>query len=244
MLLTIGTFLPACGDSASQTSGSEECPQGKEGCSCEETAPFCQNGLKCLSKLCVDPGPESDPTTTTASPTTGGGDATSEASTVGSSGMQGDSTSTTGPPPVPMDPQVCAFEPVLLWEFSGYTFFSVRVNGAMSDANVREACLACDLKPACAGLDPCEHNDEYCQKIDFLINSCGAVLTSYSDKLCGTTYVPECPELVNLNLFNYMGDSWPDFAPGSSCGAVAGSWCADGLEYMDLNALCVTPIAE
>jgi len=117
----------------------------------------------------------------------------------------------------------------------GTTWFRVPVVGAMTDNNVRAACLALGLRTPCAGEPGCTFNDTLCSQINYE-NSCGNPMLRLSQAICNGQSPSQCTALNGV--YQYMGNNW---VSNSACGALSGNWCSQGSEVTNQFALCVAP---
>ena len=122
----------------------------------------------------------------------------------------------------------------LLTTWNSWKYYKVPVNGVMSDANVRNTCLACGLNPPCQALAGCTYNDNLCKQTNNE-TSCGNPGLGLAKQLCGVNAAPSnCPALYNV--YHYMGFNWVNQA---ACGAIANNWCTVGTNYNNQFAVCV-----
>jgi hypothetical protein len=125
----------------------------------------------------------------------------------------------------------CATSFSLVGVAGGVSFYRVPVSGAMTDNNIRAACLAAGLRVPCQTNGSCAYNDTLCVRVG-PESSCGNPMYILSQTICGGQYPSGCPALSGV--FQYMGNAWV-----GGCGAFSGQWCAQGNSYSNQHALCV-----
>ncbi|MDX2052539.1 MAG: hypothetical protein SFV15_09125 [Polyangiaceae bacterium] len=116
-------------------------------------------------------------------------------------------------------------------QFGGREWYKVQVFGAMTDANVKAACLAAGLKVPCTGAGGCMYNDGQCSPTAEM--GCSVPMNSLSQFLCAASPTA-CPPL--FGVYQNMGGTW---VGGSACGADSTGWCIQGASVNNKYALCV-----
>jgi hypothetical protein len=118
-----------------------------------------------------------------------------------------------------------------LGSVNGREFFKIKVDGKMSDTNVRQTCEASGLKTPCNDKPNGSYSDGLCADVGFRDD--GYPMRTLSRAICSNADPSGCKALENV--FQYMGEKWN----GEACGMVNGSWCAYGNQHENQFALCV-----
>ena len=111
---------------------------------------------------------------------------------------------------------------------NGKTFYKVKVNGAMNDTNVYNACINKGLKVACNHENGGTFSDNLCEDIGW--RDGGSPMLTLSKFLCNGENPNKCIQLDGV--FQYMGHKWNN---ENACGTLNGGWCVTG---SDQYALC------
>jgi hypothetical protein len=114
-----------------------------------------------------------------------------------------------------------------------YSFYKVRVAGAMSDANVYSACAAVGLSVPCNDAQNGAYTDNLCLDIGW--RDGGNPMGTLSRSICNNNLPNTCTAINDPGTFQYMGNKWPYGA----CGATVSQWCTFGNSSQNLDALCV-----
>lgn len=128
------------------------------------------------------------------------------------------------PPPFPF-----------VWQ-PGKTFYKVRVSGIMSDTNVYNACNNAGYTVPCSNEPNGVVSDNLCRDVGFRDGITPmetlALAIGCADGPSNTVCVPMRP-----GTFQYMGQKWQS---GSSCGSGPSTWCEQGNDVSNYDALCVS----
>ncbi|XP_035674026.1 neurogenic locus notch homolog protein 1-like isoform X1 [Branchiostoma floridae] len=138
---------------------------------------------------------------------------------------------------------LCAGQHEYVTSWDGLTFYKVRVNGAMTNANVKTTCELAGMGHTCwyTGLGTCTSSSYWssdCVSFSQPGTSCQWTLSFFSFQLCGTTTAYRCDALINTYV------KYPIGSYDSAYGVVANNYDPAGYHVNDQYALCAARQCE